>query len=138
MVERIAHIGIAVKDMEAAVELFAKLFNRKPEKSEEVYDQKVRTVLFDFDGTGIELLEPTVPESAIGRFIERRGAGVHHVSFVVDDIKTEMERLTKLGFELVDNVPRDGADGYLVAFLHPRSTNGVLIEISQKRSEQER
>ncbi|MBI4429884.1 MAG: methylmalonyl-CoA epimerase [Ignavibacteriales bacterium] len=134
MFEKIAHIGVAVSDLEAAVELFTKLFNAQPQRFEEVRDQKVKTVMFEFNGAAIELLQATSPESSIAKFIEKRGTGVHHISFVVDDIEREMKRLKEIGFELVDEAPRYGAGDYIVAFLHPHSTNGVLIEISQKRA----
>ncbi len=134
MMKSIAHIGIAVKDMKASSELFRKMFGRSPDHTETVPDQKVSTTLFQFGDTAIELTSATNPASPIARFIEQRGEGVHHISFVVDDLKRELERLKGLGFQLVDEKPRDGADDYLVAFLHPKSTNGVLIEISQKRN----
>ncbi|MBI3003872.1 MAG: methylmalonyl-CoA epimerase [Ignavibacteriales bacterium] len=133
MFEKIAHIGIAVKHMDRAMELFTKLFNVKPRRLEEVWNEKVKTALFEFNGTSIELLEATSPDSSVAKFLEKRGEGVHHISFEVDDIQKEIERLKTLGFQLVNESPRQGADDYLVAFLHPRSTNGVLIEISQKR-----
>jgi methylmalonyl-CoA/ethylmalonyl-CoA epimerase len=94
----------------------------------------VNTALFTVGESSIELTEATDRESPIARFIEKRGEGVHHVSFAVDDIKREMARLKDLGFQLIDEKPRLGADGYYVAFLHPKSTNGVLIELSQKKS----
>lgn len=133
MFKSIAHIGIAVKDLGESRELFRKLLNNTPDHEEEVPDQKVSTVMFRVGETSIELLAATQPDSPIARFIERRGEGVHHVSFVVDDIDAELKRLKQMGFQLIDERAREGADGYLVAFLHPKSTNGVLIEISQKK-----
>jgi methylmalonyl-CoA/ethylmalonyl-CoA epimerase len=133
MFRSIAHIGIAVKHLGESRELFRKLLNSAPDHEEEVADQKVSTVMFRVGGTSIELLAATQPDSPIARFIEKRGEGVHHISFVVDDIDAELKRLKQEGFQLIDERPREGADGYLVAFLHPKSTNGVLVEISQKK-----
>jgi methylmalonyl-CoA/ethylmalonyl-CoA epimerase len=129
----IAHIGIAVRDLDAAIELFQKLFGVSPRHKETVKDQKVNTAMFEFRGGAIELLSATSPDSPIAKFIEKRGEGVHHISFVVEDIEAELGRLSDLGFKLVDTKPRAGAGGYDVAFLHPKSTNGVLIELGQKR-----
>jgi len=128
-----SHIGVAVKDLDSAVELFKKLFGVGPHHTEVVEDQKVSTAFFDFNGTAVELLAPTSPDSTVAKFIAKRGEGVHHLSFIVDDIEKQLSRLQKLGFQLVDEKPRPGAGGYNVAFLHPKSTNGVLIEIAQKR-----
>lgn len=128
----VAHIGIAVKDLDASVQVFTRLFGRGPDHREVVADQKVRTAMFSAGDSAFELLQATSPESSIAKFIEKRGEGIHHVSLVVDDIESELSRLEKEGFELVDSKPRRGAGGYLVAFLHPKSTNGVLIELGQK------
>jgi methylmalonyl-CoA/ethylmalonyl-CoA epimerase len=132
MFKRIAHIGVAVKDVATSRKLFAKLFGHVPDHAEAVNDQKVETVMFQIGETAVELVAPTEPESSIARFIEKRGEGIHHISFVVDDIERELSRLKNEGFQLIDEKPRIGADNYLVAFLHPKSTNGVLVEISQK------
>ena len=134
MFGRIAHIGIAVKDLKKSIELYSTLFGTKPIHAEHVGEQQVNSAVFSFGGTSIELLESTAPESPIAKFIEKRGEGMHHVSFVVDDIVEELARLKKAGFQLIDEHPRKGADNYLVAFVHPKSSNGVLIEISQKSS----
>ena len=132
MLKKIVHIGVAVRDLEASVRLFTDLYQRGPVHREEVRDQKVLTAMFSSDGPSLELLQATDHESPIARFIEKWGEGIHHVSFEVDDIETELQRLSSLGFVLIDKPPRPGAGGYLVAFLHPRSTNGVLIEIGQR------
>ena len=132
MFERVSHIGIAVKDIKASSELFRKLFNRPPDRSEDLPDHKVKTATFSVGNLGVELTQASEPESTIAKFVERHGEGMHHISFVVDDIVKELTRLKGAGFQLVDERPRLGADGFLVAFLHPKSTNGVLIEISQK------
>jgi methylmalonyl-CoA/ethylmalonyl-CoA epimerase len=108
------------------------LFGTKPVHTERVEEQKVNSALFSFGGTSIELLESTSPDSFIAKFIEKRGEGMHHVSFVVDDIVEELARLKEAGFQLIDERPHRGAQNYLVAFVHPKSANGVLIEISQK------
>lgn len=133
MYKRLTHIGIAVKSLEKSSGLFAKLFGMNEGHTEEVADQKVKATFFNIGESGIELLEPTSPDSTIAKFIEKRGEGIHHLSFEVDDIEAEIARLKREGFTLIDDVPRVGADGFRVAFLHPKSTNGVLIEISQKR-----
>jgi methylmalonyl-CoA/ethylmalonyl-CoA epimerase len=130
---RLTHIGIAVKSIAASGSLFSKLFNKAEDHHEEVKDQRVRAMFFRVGESGVELLEPTSPESPIAKFIEKRGEGVHHLSFEVDDIEQEIARLRSEGFQMVDQQPRPGADGYRIAFLHPKSTNGVLIEISQKK-----
>lgn len=134
MFTKIAHIGIAVKDLDASVELFGKLFGKGADRIESAAEHKVQAAMFSVGESRIELTEATDQESPIAKFIEKRGEGVHHVSFVVDDIKREMARLNDLGFQLIDDKPRLGADGCYVAFLHPKSTNGVLIELSQKKS----
>ena len=135
MFKRIAHIGVAVKDIAASSALFEKLFGKKADHVELVSDQKVATAMFQIGETAIELVAASGRDSTIARFIEKRGEGIHHISFVVDDIEAELKRLKSQGFQLIDETPRLGADGYYVAFLHPKSTNGVLIEISQKRDD---
>ncbi|MBI2618569.1 MAG: methylmalonyl-CoA epimerase [Ignavibacteriales bacterium] len=129
----VAHIGIAVKDLKGSKELFSSLFGVGADHEEEVPDQKVRTAMFRIGETDVELLQGTAPDSSITKFIEKRGEGIHHLSVVVDNIEAELLRLRREGFQLVDEHPRPGADNCLVAFLHPKSTNGVLIELSQKR-----
>jgi methylmalonyl-CoA/ethylmalonyl-CoA epimerase len=130
---RLTHVGIAVRDGSVSSRLFEVLLGSQPGHREEVADQKVRTVLFDVGSAGLELLEPTSAESTVAKFIDKRGEGIHHLSFEVDDIQGEIERLRSAGFQMIDEKPRPGAGGYLVAFIHPKSTNGVLVEISQKR-----
>jgi len=133
MFKSVAHIGIAVRDLGESKKLFERLFGARPEHEESVADQKVITAMFRMGEAGIELLEGTAPESAISKFVGKRGEGIHHISFAVDDIVAELRRLKQAGFQLIDEHPRPGADNCLVAFLHPKSTNGVLIELSQKR-----
>lgn len=135
MFEKIAHVGIAVKDIKASSDLFQALFGKRPDHTEDLPEQKVRTAMFKVGGSAVELTEALDPESPIAKFIEKRGEGVHHVSFLVDDIEAELARLKAAGFQLIDERPRPGADGHRVAFLHPKSTNSVLIEISQKQAD---
>jgi methylmalonyl-CoA/ethylmalonyl-CoA epimerase len=132
MFKRITHVGIAVTNAEHSSNLFSKLFGVEKEHAEEVGDQKVKATFFRIGEAGVELLEPTSADSTIAKFIEKRGEGVHHLSFEVDDIEREIARLKQEGFRMIDETPRVGADGYCIAFLHPKSTNGVLVEISQK------
>lgn len=130
----IEHIGIAVYNLEKAISFYEKLFNLKCYKIEEVDDQKVRTAFFKIGATKIELLESTDPEGPIGRFIEKRGEGVHHIAFAVKDIEEQLKCTEKKGIKLIDPVPRKGAEGLNIAFLHPKSTSGVLIEICEDRN----
>lgn len=132
MFKKLSHVGIAVKNIESSIQTFSSLFDTGDVHKESVPEQKVHVAFFHVGDTHIELTEATDPESPIAKFIEKRGEGVHHLSFEVDDIKAEISRLKQAGFQLVDEEPRPGAGGYLVAFLHPKSSNGVLVEISQK------
>lgn len=132
MTDRIAHVGIAVKDLLSAIEAFSHLMNRPPDHQEEVDDQKVRTAMFKIGQSKLELLEGTSPDSAISKYIEKRGPGIHHICLEVDDIEKEIERLKKSGTALIDDIPRVGAGGRKIAFVHPRSTAGILIELQQK------
>ena len=131
--KKIEHIGIAVKDLKAANNLYSKLLNTSPYKMEEVDSENVNTSFFQVGESKIELLEGTSPDSPISKFIEKRGEGVHHIAFEVDDIEKEITRLTKEGFQMIHEKPKDGADNKLIAFLHPKSSNGVLIELCQEK-----
>jgi methylmalonyl-CoA/ethylmalonyl-CoA epimerase len=131
--KKIEHIGIAVKDLKAANNLYSKLLNTSPYKIEEVDSENVNTSFFQVGESKIELLEGTSPDSPISKFIEKRGEGVHHIAFEVDDIEKEIARLTKEGFHMIHEKPKDGADNKLIAFLHPKSSNGVLIELCQEK-----
>ena len=126
---KIEHIGIAVKNLEAAVPLFEKLLNSLCYKTEKVETEQVNTAFFRKGETKIELLESTTTDGVIARFIERKGEGMHHIAFEVADIETEMKRLKGEVFSLLNEIPRPGADNKLVCFLHPKETNGVLIEL---------
>ena len=131
MFKKISHIGIAVKDLEKAIERFVKLSGVSEYHIENVEEQKVRVAVFNIGGSRIELTEATDPDSPIAKFISKRGEGIHHIAFEVDDIKGELERL-KPAFKLVDEKPRRGSGDSLIAFVHPSSTGGVLIEITQE------
>lgn len=132
MFANVEHIGIAVKDISASNDLFSKLLNISPYKMEEVESEGVKTSFFKVNQTKIELLEATKPESAIAKFIEKKGEGIHHLAFEVGDIEAEMKRLEGEGFVLLNTIPKKGADNKLVCFLHPKGTNGVLIELCQE------
>lgn len=128
----VEHIGIAVKDFSQANGLYFKLLGVEPYKTEQVASEGVNTSFFRVGDTKIELLEATNPESAIAKFIDKRGEGIHHIAFEVDDILAEMERLKKEGFRLLNETPKKGADNKLVCFVHPKSATGVLIELTQE------
>ena len=130
--QNIEHIGIAVKDLDASVVLFEKLLNIQCYKTEVVESEKVRTAFFQNGETKVELLEDLEAEGVIARFIQKKGEGIHHMAVEVKNIKAEMERLQKEGFVLLNNEPKKGADNKWVCFLHPRETNGVLIELCQE------
>ncbi len=128
---KVEHIGIAVKDLATSVPLFEKLLNSNCYKTEMVETEKVNTAFFQQGETKIELLESTDPNGVIAKFIERKGEGLHHIAFDVEDINAEMKRLQTEGFVLLNEEPKNGADNKLVCFLHPKGTNGVLIELCQ-------
>lgn len=129
---KIEHIGIAVKNLEVSNVLFEKLFGEPAYKQEEVESEGVKTSFFQNGPNKIELLEATNPESPIAKFIEKKGEGIHHIAFEVEDILSEIERLKSEGFMVINDIPRKGADNKLVAFLHPKDTNGILIELCQE------
>ena len=131
--QKTEHIGIAVKDLAISIPLFEKLLNSQCYKTEMVESEKVNTAFFQKGETKIELLESTDPNGVIAKFIERKGEGLHHIAFDVTDIKAEMKRLQAEGFILLSDEPKDGADNKLVCFLHPKGTNGVLIELCQEK-----
>jgi len=130
--EKIEHIGIAVRDLDKSNQLFASLLGKSHYKTEEVASEGVKTSFFQSGPNKIELLEATSPESPIAKFIEKKGEGIHHIAFAVNDIESEINRLQKEGFIVLNKTPKKGADNKLVAFLHPKSTNGVLIELCQE------
>jgi len=129
---RIEHIGIAVKDMTASIELYEQLLNTPCYKTEAVSSEQVNTAFFRVGDSKIELLEATGEESPIAKFIARKGPGMHHIAYEVENIRAEMKRLEALGFELLQKEPKKGADNKWVCFLHPKSTDGVLVELCQE------
>ena len=135
MIKKIEHIGIAVKNLNHSNELFKKLFGASHYKIETVESEGVGTYFFMLGETKIELLEATHPESAIAKFIDKKGEGIHHIAYEVNDIYAEMERLKLEGFDVLNKEPKMGADNKLIFFLHPKSTNGVLVELCQERKD---
>ncbi len=131
MVRKVEHIGIAVKNLEESNALFSQLLGKSHYKIEEVLSEGVKTSFFETGDSKIELLEATNPESPIARFIEKKGEGIHHIAFEVENIRQEMDRLEQEGFRLLNEEPKRGADNKLVCFIHPKSANGVLVELCQ-------
>jgi methylmalonyl-CoA/ethylmalonyl-CoA epimerase len=130
--ERLEHIGIAVKDIDKANSTFAQLLGRTHYKIEEVESEGVRTSFFELGGVKIELLEATRDDSPIAKFIEKRGEGIHHLAFEVDDIRRSIDEYKQLGFQVLNEEPKKGADNKMICFLHPKSIVGVLIELCQE------
>ncbi len=130
---KIEHIGIAVKDLAASNQIFTDILGTAPYKQEEVASEKVITSFFQVGETKIELLQATDPESAIAKYLEKNREGIHHIAFDVDDIYSEIERLKALGYAMIHESPKDGADGKIIAFMHPKSSNSVLIELCQNK-----
>lgn len=133
MMQKIEHIGIAVKDLATSIPLFEKLLNSQCYKTELVETEQVNTAFFKTGDSKIELVQSTSAEGVIAKFIEKKGEGMHHIAFDVKDIYAEMERLKNEGFILLNETPKNGADNKLVCFLHPKNTNGVLIELCQEK-----
>ncbi len=131
--KKIEHLGIAVKNLKESNALFARLFGTPHYKTEEVASEGVKTSFFKAGPNKIELLEATHPDSPIAKFIEKKGEGIHHIAFDVEDIRAEIARLKAEGFTVLNEEPKMGADNKWVAFLHPKTTNGVLIELCQER-----
>jgi len=134
MLKKVEHIGIAVKDLKASNLLFEALLGVPHYKTEAVASEGVTTSFFDVGTHKIELLEATQPNSPIAKFIAKKGEGVHHIAFEVENLEVELARLKAEGFELIHETPKEGADNKKIAFLHPKTTNGVLIELCQERS----
>jgi methylmalonyl-CoA/ethylmalonyl-CoA epimerase len=130
--QKIEHIGIAVKDFKEAIPLYTKILGTPPYKTESVESEKVDTAFFRCGPNKIELLQSTDPEGVIANYIQKKGAGIHHLAIAVSDIKKEMSRLKKEGFILLNDQPKKGADNKLVCFVHPKSTGGVLLELCQE------
>ncbi len=130
-ISQIEHIGIAVKNLEESIKYYEEILGLKCYSIEEVKDQKVRTAFFKVGQTKIELLESTEPDGPIGKFIEKKGEGVHHIAFAVEDIQNQLNNVKEKGIQLIDEKPRKGAEGLNIAFLHPKSTHGVLTEFCE-------
>ncbi len=130
---KLEHIGIAVKDIDVSNQLFKDIFDQEHYKIEEVKSEGVKTSFFRIGESKVELLEATDPDSPIAKFIEKRGEGIHHLAFEVDNVEVEIQRLNDLGYQLIHSEAKDGADNKRIAFLHPKSTNGVLIELCQEK-----
>lgn len=130
---KIEHIGIAVKSIEASAKIYETLLNTAIYKTEAVESEGVKTAFMRIGQSKIELLEATTPDSPIAKFIEKRGEGTHHIAFDVDNIEEEIERLKNEGFQLIHQTPKGGADNKLIAFLHPKSTGGLLVELCQEK-----
>ncbi len=131
-INKIEHLGIAVKDIDQANSIYEKLLGVPPYKQEEVVSESVITSFFKVGSNKIELLASTKEDGPIGKFIHKKGEGIHHIAFDVDDIEKELKRLEKEGFQLIHKTPKKGADNKLVAFVHPKSANGVLVELCQE------
>ena len=132
---KIEHLGIAVKSLENSDSLFERLLGKPNYKQESVEREGVTTSFYQVGDSKIELLEATNPESPIAKFIDKKGEGIHHIAFGVENIYAEIERLKSKGFVFISEVPKDGADNKLVVFLHPKSTNGVLVELCQEKAQ---
>ena len=133
MIRKIEHIGIAVKDLQNSNALFSKLFGKDQYKIEAVESEGVQTSFFMLGETKIELVASTAPDSAIAKFIEKRGEGIHHIAYDVENIESEMTRLKAEGFEFINAAPKNGADNKKIVFLLPKSTNGVLVELCEEK-----
>ncbi|MBW7887969.1 MAG: methylmalonyl-CoA epimerase [Bacteroidetes bacterium] len=133
MITKINHIGIVVKNLGLSTEIFDKLFNQNSPEIEAVSEQQANIAFYPVGQSSIELIESTSKDSTISKFIEKRGEGIHHLCLEVENIREEMNRLKNLDFQFINEHPTDGGDGFLVAFIHPKSANGVLIELAQKK-----
>ncbi len=129
---KVAHIGIAIEQLDDAAKAFTTLLGFEAEEIEEVAEQKVNTAIYKAGGTGLELLEATAPDSPIAKYIAKKGPGIHHICLIVDDLEADLKRLTDAGIRLIDETPRIGAGGKKIAFVHPKSTAGILIELQQQ------
>jgi|SRR5690554_828889 len=135
MFKKIDHLGIAVDDLEAAVKLYRDTLGLNYAGQEEVPEQKVTTAFFPLGESSLELLEPTSPDSPVAKFIEKKGKGIHHIALRVDDVAEAIAELKKKGIRMIDEVPRSGAHGAKIAFIHPKSTPGVLVELCQRQED---
>lgn len=133
MIKKIEHLGFAVTNIDQAIKTYETLLGTSCYKVEEVQSEYVKTAFFQVGASKIELLEATDSSSAIAKYLEKRGQGIHHIAFDVDDIQEEIKRLSAEGFQLIHQTPKDGADNKLIAFLHPKSTEGILVELCQEK-----
>lgn len=134
MMNKIEHLGIAVQNIEESLKVYEALLGAKCYKTETVESEGVKTAFLQVGESKIELLEATNPESPIAKFLEKKGKGIHHIAFDVSNIESEISRLEELGFELIHKTPKDGADNKRIAFLHPKSTDGILVEMCQEKA----
>ena len=131
MLKKIDHIGIAVPDLNEIRNTLSEAFDLLPEFEEEVTDQKIKAIGYHVGESTIEYLQPTSPNSPIAKFLDKKGSGIHHIAYRVDNLAETLIQLQNKGFQLIDEVPRDGAEGKKIAFVHPKSTNGILIELCE-------
>ena len=131
MLKKIDHIGIAVPDLDDIKNTLSEAFGLLPEIEEEVTDQKVKVAGYHIGDSTIEYLQPISPDSPIAKYLEKKGTGIHHIAYRVENLAETLKRLQKKGFQLIDELPRGGAEGKKIAFIHPKSTNGILIELCQ-------
>jgi methylmalonyl-CoA epimerase len=131
MLEKVDHIGIAVSDLNQIIETYRTAFDLEPDFTEEIKDQKVKVAGYDVGGSTIEYLEPTQSDSPIAKFLKKKGNGIHHMAFRVQNLAEKLSELNKRGLRLIDELPREGAEGKKIAFLHPKSTNSILIELCE-------
>lgn len=134
MLKKIEHLGIAVENIEESIKVYETLLGTSCYKLEEVESEAVKTAFFKIGESKIELLQATNPESSIAKFLNKKGKGIHHIAFDTDDIEKDLERLKNDGFELIHRSPKDGADNKIIAFLHPKSTDGILVELCQEKT----
>ena len=132
-ISHLEHIGIAVKNLDESIKFYENTLGLKCYGIEEINDQKVKTAFFKLGDTKIELLETTEPDGPIGKFIEKKGEGIHHIALAVDNVENSIMEAESKGIQLIDNKPRPGAEGFEIAFLHPKSTGGILIEFCRKK-----
>ncbi|MFN3134563.1 MAG: methylmalonyl-CoA epimerase [Candidatus Kryptonium sp.] len=134
--KKISHVAIAVKNLDEAIKTFSELTGIENFHIETIEEQKVRVAIFKIGESRIELTQPTTPDSPVAKFIEKRGEGIHHIAFEVDDIQEEIDRINEKNFQLIDSTPRYGANNSLIAFIHPKSVNGVLVELTQEEKKE--
>ncbi|MGE3062715.1 MAG: methylmalonyl-CoA epimerase [bacterium] len=135
MIKKFNHIAIAVSNLEASTAVFEKIFNKKPDMTIDVPEQKVKVAMFDIGGVLFEILQPTDMDTPVAQFVDNRGNALHHISFSVDDIQKTIEEFTEKNFRMIDSKPRMGAEGKPIAFMHPKSSDGILVEFVEDKEE---